>query len=86
MIAAGMAEGPAHRRRGRSISTTGGHMDPRNGMNPGIPWRGRAGQCLRRPGKLPPRVRLQIGRGVDVIKIADHRRRQQRHRPRAHGV
>jgi imidazolonepropionase-like amidohydrolase len=70
MVAAGMAVGPRIVDAGRSISTTGGHMDPRNGLNPEFhPSEGPDNVCdgtesCRRA------VRLQIGRGADVIKIA----------------
>jgi imidazolonepropionase-like amidohydrolase len=70
MIAAGMAEGPRIIDAGRSISTTGGHMDPRNGMNPEFHGEGEPDNVCDGPESCRRAVRLQIGRGVDVIKIA----------------
>jgi imidazolonepropionase-like amidohydrolase len=70
MIAAGMAEGPRIVDAGRSISTTGGHMDPRNGINPEFHDEGEPDNVCDGPESCRRAVRLQIGRGVDVIKIA----------------
>ncbi|HWH21876.1 MAG TPA: amidohydrolase family protein [Allosphingosinicella sp.] len=69
MIAAGMAEGPRIIDAGRSISTTGGHMDPRNGLNEEFHPENPDNLCDG-PESCRRAVRLQIGRGVDVIKIA----------------
>jgi imidazolonepropionase-like amidohydrolase len=70
MVAEGMAVGPRIVDAGRSISTTGGHMDPRNGLNPEFhPASGPDNVCDG-PESCRRAVRLQIGRGADVIKIA----------------
>jgi imidazolonepropionase-like amidohydrolase len=70
MIAAGMAEGPRIIDAGRSISTTGGHMDPRNGLNPDFHDEEAPDNLCDGPESCRRAVRLQIGRGADVIKIA----------------
>ncbi len=69
-IAKGWIQGPRILDAGTSISATGGHMDGRNGV---ADWARKevgtenlcdsAESCRRA-------VRLQVGRGVDVIKIA----------------
>jgi imidazolonepropionase-like amidohydrolase len=70
MVAAGMADGPRVVDAGRSISTTGGHMDPRNGLNEEFhPDEGPDNVCDG-PESCRRAVRLQVGRGADVIKIA----------------
>jgi imidazolonepropionase-like amidohydrolase len=69
-IARGWASGPRIVDAGRSISTTSGHMDARLGiaddMHAGI---GTENLCDG-PDECRKAVRLQIGRGADVIKIA----------------
>ncbi len=66
----GWAQGPRIVDAGRSISTTGGHMDPRNGLNPDFHGEGEPDNVCDGPESCRRAVRLQIGRGVDVIKIA----------------
>ena len=70
MVAAGMATGPRIVDAGRSISTTGGHMDPRNGLNPDFHADTGPDNVCDGPESCRRAVRLQIGRGADVIKIA----------------
>ena len=70
MISAGMAVGPRIVDAGRSISTTGGHMDPRNGLHPEVHPDGGPDNVCDGTESCRRAVRLQIGRGVDVIKIA----------------
>ncbi len=70
-IAAGKLPGPRILDAGASISTTSGHMDPRLG------FREELNEALARhqnlcdgPDECRKAVRLQIGRGADVIKFA----------------
>jgi imidazolonepropionase-like amidohydrolase len=70
MVSAGMATGPRIVDAGRSISTTGGHMDPRNGLNPEFHSDEGPDNVCDGVESCRRAVRLQIGRGVDVIKIA----------------
>jgi imidazolonepropionase-like amidohydrolase len=70
MVAENMAVGPRIVDAGRSISTTGGHMDPRNGLNPEFHPQDGPDNVCDGPESCRRAVRLQIGRGADVIKIA----------------
>ena len=69
-VAEGLVEGPRIVDAGRSISTTSGHMDERLGMREDL--HGALGHDNLCDGAESCRraVRLQIGRGVDLIKIA----------------
>ncbi len=69
-VAAGELPGPRIIDAGRSISTTSGHMDATLSLSEDLHASDRSGKSLRRRRKLPPAVRKQIRRGVDVIKIA----------------
>ncbi len=69
-VAAGLVEGPRILDAGRSISATSGHMDGRLGfrkeLREAIPHE----NLCDGPESCRHAVRLQIGRGVDLIKIA----------------
>lgn len=69
-IARGWAEGPRIIDAATSISTTSGHMDARLGLaeelHPAMPH----DNLCDGPEECRKAVRLQIGRGADVIKIA----------------
>ncbi|WP_029417198.1 amidohydrolase family protein [Brevundimonas bacteroides] len=55
---------------GRSISTTAGHMDGRNGLNDELREHTDHSNVCDDTASCREAVRLQISRGVDVIKIA----------------
>ncbi|KPF82983.1 amidohydrolase [Brevundimonas sp. AAP58] len=55
---------------GRSISTTAGHMDGRNGLNDELREHTDHDNVCDDTASCREAVRLQISRGVDVIKIA----------------
>ncbi len=55
---------------GRSISTTSGHMDGRNGLNDELREHTDHANVCDDTASCREAVRLQISRGVDVIKIA----------------
>ena len=55
---------------GRSISTTSGHMDGRNGLNDELREHTDHDNVCDDTASCREAVRLQISRGVDVIKIA----------------
>ncbi|MFN7390229.1 amidohydrolase family protein [Brevundimonas sp.] len=55
---------------GRSISTTSGHMDGRNGLNDALREHTDHANVCDDTASCREAVRLQISRGVDVIKIA----------------
>lgn len=55
---------------GTSISTTGGHMDARNGLNDELREHVHHDNVCYGPESCRRAVRLQISRGTDVIKIA----------------
>ncbi len=55
---------------GRSISTTAGHMDGRNGLNDELREHTDHANVCDDTASCREAVRLQISRGVDVIKIA----------------
>ncbi len=69
-IARGWVGGPRIIDAGRSISTTSGHMDARLGLNDDIAEVIPHDNLCDGPDECRKAVRLQIGRGVDVIKIA----------------
>lgn len=69
-FASGALVGPRIVDAGRSISTTAGHMDRRNGLSePLHEGVGHENLCDG-PESCRQAVRLQVARGVDVIKIA----------------
>lgn len=69
-IARGWAEGPRIVDAGRSISTTSGHMDARLGLDDHVHSIAGTENLCDGPEECRKAVRRQIGRGVDVIKIA----------------
>ncbi|HEX8443077.1 MAG TPA: amidohydrolase family protein [Allosphingosinicella sp.] len=69
-IARGWAEGPRIVDAGRSISTTAGHMDARLGVAEDMHEAIGAENLCDGPDECRKAVRLQVGRGADVIKIA----------------
>ncbi len=69
-IAAGRMEGPRIVDAATSISTTSGHMDGRNGFNDDLREAIPHDNVCDGVESCRQAVRLQIGRGADVIKIA----------------
>ena len=69
-IAMGRVTGPRIVDAGRSISTTSGHMDGRLGFNDVLADVIPHDNVCDGPESCRQAVRLQIGRGADVIKIA----------------
>jgi imidazolonepropionase-like amidohydrolase len=69
-IAAGKIVGPRILDAGRSISTTSGHMDARLGFREDLKTAIGAENLCDDVASCRRAVRLQIGRGVDLIKIA----------------
>ena len=69
-IAMGRVAGPRIVDAGRSISTTSGHMDGRLGFNDEVAEVVPHDNVCDGPESCRQAVRLQIGRGADVIKIA----------------
>ncbi|MEO5577471.1 MAG: amidohydrolase family protein [Sphingomicrobium sp.] len=70
-IGRGWVQGPRIVDAGQSISTTGGHMDRRNGISDEMAERLPAPENLcDGPDECRKVVRNQIGRGADVIKFA----------------
>lgn len=70
-INSGALVGPRILDAGSSISVTSGHMDPRLGFAPHLQQAVFTGENLcDGPAECRRAVRTQIGRGVDVIKIA----------------
>lgn len=69
-IAKGIAVGPRIIDAGRSISTTGGHMDGRSGIAPFIATEIGDENLCDGLETCRQAVRIQIRRGADVIKIA----------------
>jgi imidazolonepropionase-like amidohydrolase len=69
-IAKGIAIGPRIIDAGRSISTTGGHMDGRSGLSPFIADHIGDENLCDGVESCRQAVRIQIRRGADVIKIA----------------
>lgn len=66
----GLVEGPRIVDAGRSISTTSGHMDDRLGMREDLHEAIAHDNVCDGTESCRRAVRLQIGRGVDLIKIA----------------
>ncbi|NJC05488.1 imidazolonepropionase-like amidohydrolase [Sphingomonas kaistensis] len=69
-IARGWVQGPRIVSAGQSISTTGGHMDGRNGTNDEVDAHSATHHLCDGPADCRRAVRLQVSRGADVIKIA----------------
>ncbi len=69
-IAKGITAGPRIIDAGRSISTTGGHMDGRSGIAPFIAEHVGDENLCDGVESCRQAVRIQIRRGADVIKIA----------------
>lgn len=69
-IARGWVSGPRIIDAGRSISTTSGHMDGRLGVGADFADAIPHDNLCDGPDECRKAVRLQIGRGADVIKIA----------------
>lgn len=69
-IAKGWTTGPRIVDAGRSISTTSGHMDARLGLNDDLRDHPHTDNLCDGPEECRKAVRVQIGRGADVIKIA----------------
>ncbi len=69
-IARGWVSGPRIIDAGRSISTTSGHMDGRLGVGDDFADAIPHDNLCDGPDECRKAVRLQIGRGADVIKIA----------------
>ncbi len=69
-VASGLAEGPRIVDAGRSISTTSGHMDEWLGMREDLHEAISHDNVCDGTASCRRAVRLQIGRGVDLIKIA----------------
>jgi imidazolonepropionase-like amidohydrolase len=69
-IARGWVRGPRIVSAGQSISTTGGHMDPRNGVNDEMDAHASTHHLCDGAADCRRAVRFQVSRGADVIKIA----------------
>ncbi|GAA4002159.1 amidohydrolase family protein [Sphingomonas humi] len=69
-IARGWVQGPRIVSAGQSISTTGGHMDGRNGTNDDVDAHTATHHLCDGAADCRRAVRYQISRGADVIKIA----------------
>lgn len=69
-IARGWVMGPRIVSAGQSISTSGGHMDSRNGLNDAMDAHQSTHHLCDGPDDCRRAVRLQVSRGADVIKIA----------------
>lgn len=69
-IARGWVQGPRIVSAGRSLSTTGGHMDGRNGTNDLVDAHASTQHLCDGAADCRRAVRLQISRGADLIKIA----------------
>ena len=69
-IARGWVQGPRIVSAGQSISTTGGHMDGRNGTNDEVDAHSSTHHLCDGLNDCRRAVRLQVSRGADVIKIA----------------
>jgi imidazolonepropionase-like amidohydrolase len=63
-------QGPRIVSAGQSISTTGGHMDGRNGTNDTVDPHASTHHLCDGAADCRRAVRLQVSRGADVIKIA----------------
>jgi imidazolonepropionase-like amidohydrolase len=66
----GWVQGPRILDAGTSISTTSGHMDGRLGYADWVQHEVQTSNLCDGPESCRKAVRLQVGRGVDVIKIA----------------
>ncbi len=69
-FASGALVGPRIVDAGRSISTSAGHMDYRNGLSSRLHEAVGSENLCDGPESCREAVRRQVGRGVDVIKIA----------------
>jgi imidazolonepropionase-like amidohydrolase len=69
-IARGWVQGPRIVTAAQSISTTGGHMDGRNGTNDMVDAHTSTQHLCDGPADCRRAIRLQVSRGADVIKIA----------------
>lgn len=69
-IARGWVMGPRIVSAAQSLSTTGGHMDPRNGVNDDMDAHMSTHHLCDGAADCRRAVRMQISRGADVIKIA----------------
>lgn len=69
-IARGWVQGPRIVSAGQSISTSGGHMDGRNGTNDAVDAHQSTHHLCDGAADCRRAVRLQVSRGADVIKIA----------------
>jgi imidazolonepropionase-like amidohydrolase len=69
-VARGWVQGPRIVSAGQSISTTGGHMDGRNGTNDTVDAHASTHHLCDGAADCRRAVRLQVSRGADVIKIA----------------
>ena len=79
----GWVQGPRIVDAASSISTTGGHMDGRGSLNDDlVAHLPEPGKSLRQRRNLPPRCATADRPRRRRDQVRDHRRRQQRHRPR----
>ena len=69
-VAKGWVQGPRIIDAGNSISATAGHMDERNGTADWVRAHANDNNLCNDTESCRRAVRLQVGRGVDVIKIA----------------
>jgi imidazolonepropionase-like amidohydrolase len=69
-IARGWVMGPRIVDSGMSISTSGGHMDARNGLNDATDAHTDHSNTCDGPESCRRAIRLQVSRGADVIKFA----------------
>jgi imidazolonepropionase-like amidohydrolase len=69
-IARGWVQGPRIVTAAQSLSTTGGHMDGRNGTNDMVDAHSSTQHLCDGPADCRRAVRMQVSRGADVIKIA----------------
>lgn len=69
-IARGWVMGPRIVDSGMSISTSGGHMDARNGLNDATDAHTDHSNVCDGPESCRRAIRLQVSRGADVIKFA----------------
>ncbi|MES2898131.1 MAG: amidohydrolase family protein [Pseudomonadota bacterium] len=69
-VAKGWVQGPRILDAGNSISATAGHMDERNGLADWARVHANENNLCNSLESCRRAVRLQVGRGVDVIKIA----------------
>ncbi len=69
-VARGWVMGPRIIDSGMSISTSGGHMDARNGLNDATDAHTDSSNLCDGPESCRRAIRLQVSRGADVIKFA----------------